>query len=414
MKRYLILLTMLGGLLWAQEYSLDQMIEAGLKNATVMKTKAIEVDNSHAAVRSALYNALPDADVSYTQSYQRNTSSSRSNLSLSKSLALNDPSVFNYRQSKLDEKSTKLGYEQSKKQLVYDIFAAYLDILSAIKTIEIQQANVALQERIYLNTKIQCEQGRKSSYDLNQADINRINAQIDLQNAQNMLNNQRQAFFTQLMVEDKGYEFAEPILSLPIVDTLNNVITPLDKDISPLTVRLVNEQIKRDKLSLNQQKINYLPTLTASVSSESNLRDPANTTQLRKQYTISITASYSLWNIFRHGEDYHRYSNTLKLSEINLKDAKVQVKSNYYTIQRNLQYLTGSYHLQLRKKDQANENLRIAEEKYRLGLISLLDLDQAQVNDLNAKLSTNADYYTLLKTKEQLNLLLSKQIMGKW
>jgi outer membrane protein len=427
MKRWFILPLLLGGLLWAQQYTLDQLIQTGLSNATAIKAKAIQTDNAKSSLHSAYYDILPDADVHFSNSDAFSTgapdlrdkgiTTKSGSFTLSKSLSLNEPTVFNLKQSIYNDKSAKLDFEQTKKQYVYDVFASYLDILSAVKTVSIQEANVALQERIFTDTQIQYEQGRKSAFDLNQADINRINSQIDLQNAQNNVSNLRQALFTKLLVDDQGYPFTEEALDLPVVDTLVNApIPPMEAKTSPLTIRMQELQIKADKLSLTQQKINYLPTITAAYNyADVSINNrPFNFKSYDDSYTLSLTASYSLWNIFRHGEEYYRYKNAVKLSELNLTDDKAQLNSNYNTLQRNLRYLTSSYHLQLRKRDQAAENLRIAEEKYRLGLISLLDLDQAQVDDLNAKLATNSDYYTLLKTKEQLNLLLSKQIIGKW
>jgi outer membrane protein len=417
MKRCLLLLLLLGGLLWAQDYTLEQLIQTGLSNSTTIKAKAIQTDNAKSSLKSAYYDILPNADVSLSQTDNNGVIIKSGSLSIYKSLSLNEPTLFNLKQSMYDNKTAQLSFEQTKKQYVYDIFADYLDILAAVKTVDIHQANVSLQDRIFTDTKIQYQQGRKSAFDLNQADINRINSQIDLQNAQNNMNNLRQALFTLLVVNDQGYQFAEPELSLPMVDTLNtNIIPHLDADVSPLMVRMQELQLKKDKLSLSQQKINYLPTLTAAYSytDRSVNNKPFDFQAYDDSYTISLTASYSLWNLFRHGEDYHRYKNSVKLAELDLQDAKVQLNANLDKLQRSLKYVNSSYRLQLRKKEQAAENLRIAEEKYRLGLINLLDLDQAQVNDLNAKLAANSDYYNLLKTKEQINLLLSNQIMGKW
>ncbi|HPT72651.1 MAG TPA: TolC family protein [Candidatus Cloacimonadota bacterium] len=417
MKRYLIFLFLLSGLLWAQEYTLDQLIQTGLKNSTTIKTKAIQTDNAKSSLRSAYYDMLPEADVSLSSSTSKGDITSKSGkLSIYKSLSLNEPTVFNLKQSMYDNKSASLNFDQAQKQFVFDILAAYLDVLSATKEVDIQKANVALQERIFTDTQIQYQQGRKSAFDLNQADINRINSKITLQNSLNNLSNLRQDLFTLLLIKDDGYPFSEPDISLPVVDTVNTTIAPLGDQVNPLMIRMQDIQLKKDNLSLSQQKINFLPTLTAAYSYDaaSIQNKPFDFSAYEDSYTISLTASYSLWNLFRHGEDYHRYKNSVKLSELELQDAKVQLKADYEKTMRNLQYMNSSYQLQVRKKGQAAENLRIAEEKYRLGLISLLDLDQAQVDDLNAKLSANSDYYSLLKTKEQLNLLLSDKILGKW
>ncbi|HNX01378.1 MAG TPA: hypothetical protein PKK33_08440, partial [Candidatus Cloacimonadota bacterium] len=78
MKRYLIFLFLLSGLLWAQEYTLDQLIQTGLKNSTTIKTKAIQTDNAKSSLRSAYYDMLPEADVSLSSSTSKGDITSKS------------------------------------------------------------------------------------------------------------------------------------------------------------------------------------------------------------------------------------------------------------------------------------------------------------------------------------------------
>ena len=56
----------------------------------------------------------------------------------------------------------------------------------------------------------------------------------------------------------------------------------------------------------------------------------------------------------------------------------------------------------------------IAQEKYKLGTLSLIDLEQAQVDALTAHLAENSLTYQLLKAAQQWNLLTSQPLLGKY
>jgi outer membrane protein TolC len=62
----------------------------------------------------------------------------------------------------------------------------------------------------------------------------------------------------------------------------------------------------------------------------------------------------------------------------------------------------------------AEKNLKKAEEQFKLGSISLLDLDKSKLDYQNAQLNYNNKYYQLFRKQEERNLLLSKEILGKW
>jgi outer membrane protein TolC len=106
--------------------------------------------------------------------------------------------------------------------------------------------------------------------------------------------------------------------------------------------------------------------------------------------------------------------NSYKLSELNVRSTRADLDANYIKANRDLYFLDKTYRLQLLKAEQSAENLRIAEEKYRLGLISLLDLDQAQFDNLSAQIAVNSTHYNLLKQEQAIHLLLSQPILGQW
>lgn len=73
-----------------------------------------------------------------------------------------------------------------------------------------------------------------------------------------------------------------------------------------------------------------------------------------------------------------------------------------------------SYDLYVKRLKLAEENLQMAQEQFRLGLINLLDLDRSKIEYQNAQLSYISSHYNLMRKQEELNLLLSGKILAKW
>jgi len=56
----------------------------------------------------------------------------------------------------------------------------------------------------------------------------------------------------------------------------------------------------------------------------------------------------------------------------------------------------------------------MAQEHFRLGMISLLDLDRSKIDFQNTQLAQIQNNYQLMKKQEEINLLISAKILGKW
>ena len=56
----------------------------------------------------------------------------------------------------------------------------------------------------------------------------------------------------------------------------------------------------------------------------------------------------------------------------------------------------------------------MAQEQYKLGLINILDLDKITLDHSDAQLSYNKQHFSIIKKREEINLLMSNKILGKW
>ncbi len=79
-----------------------------------------------------------------------------------------------------------------------------------------------------------------------------------------------------------------------------------------------------------------------------------------------------------------------------------------------MQYLKRMNELYSEQLAQSREQITQAEERYRLGLIELLELDKTRTNFIETDISYNNNLYSIIAKQEEINYLLSEPLLGKW
>jgi outer membrane protein len=412
MKRYLIILLLsISGLLMAGQYTLEDLIQAGLNNSYSLRQKNIMLRNSDLNIRSATFGLLPSVDVSASRTNTDGNYSSQGSLNIARSLTLTEPSFFNYKSAKLDKTIAQLDWQQAKKQLVYDIYSNWLDIAQTQKEIVIQNENLAVLQSIKDQADLQQRLGRRTSYDVNQTEINVINSQLAIASLRNQLTTQRATLFNLVKLQDDGSDF---VFAESDAQTLNPDFSEFGA--KPIALKQLQASIHKSKLDKLQSKLGLLPSLYVSGSfRESSVQnDVLDFANYDDSYTLSTGLSWSLWSPWTKGSSYAQSANSLTLKQWQLEEEQAALNLDRASLQRDWTYLTESLTLNARKSTQAKENLRIAQEKYNLGNLNLIELEQARVDALDAELAVNKITVQLQKKIQEWNLLNSLPLLEKY
>jgi len=412
MKKYLVLLCLvITGLLMAETYTLDDLIKAGLNNSYSLRQKEIMLKNSKLNATSAAFNLLPSADLAAGRSNIDDVYSSQASLSFDRTLTLTDPPIFNYISAGWDKENAALDRKQAQKQLVYDIYSAWLDMDQTQKEIVIQNENLAVLQNIKEQADLQYQLGRRTSFDVSQAEINVINAQLTIANLNNQLANQRAILFNLVKLPDNG---AELIFPEPDSAALEIDFSFYSENTIPL--QQLQTELKQSKLDKLQAKLGLLPSLylSGSYRQSSLTNDLFDFDNYDGSYTLSTGLSWSLWTPWTKVGTYSQLANTLTLKQWQQEEELATLKLDRQTLQRDWDYLTATLTLNAKKSNQAKDNLRIAQEKYNLGTLSLIELEQARVDALDAELAVNKITYQLLKKIQEWNLLNSLPLLDKY
>jgi len=421
MKKILALLCFaLPLMVFATQYSLDDLIEYGLEHSIAMLENDAVQQDAEANMRTSWYDFLPNGSINAsrtnseqatfdvltnTTSYERDWDSGAS-MSISKSLALNEPTVFNFLRNKNSLASNKKNYEQRSKEVAYEIFTRYIAVLQAQKRLAIAQENLTLQQRFYARVELQHSLGNTSLLDKQQAEVTLIDYQIALNEAQNTLVKSRISLFEYIKMDDAGYECADLALN---IGTLDETISDNNN--------LIAQRFALDnsKLSLIQQYIELYPSLSIGFSytnaAQSGVFDFGD---YEDSYTVSLNASYPIFDFLNKREAYKSTKRAVRLQKMRYEDAQQHLNNQLKTLLADVKNLQKTNDLYQQKLALAQENLRMADTRYQQGTLSLLDYDKVRIDKQSAEISALNSYYSLLQAVENFHLLTSDKLLEKW
>jgi len=406
------MLTLFASGLYAEdrEYNLDDLIEIGLEQATSYQIELLQKKNIHSNLISTYYSFLPSMMVSAGQNYS-SVDTRSAGFSLYKGVSLNEPTYFNWRSAKYDQQIAELNFSNFRKKTVFEVFSYYIEVLEAEKRKEIQEKNLEIQVKISKQVETLFELQKKSAIDVKQSQIALINAQIAKESADNSVRQMREKLFHYLNIVDEGYRLKDPEVMVNDDDYEFEYSSDVLKD---------ELNLKKSSLSLFQTKLDFLPRLSASYSynysysSRSPSFDLFDFDKYEDSYTIGLSLSYSLLNPLEHRETYLRSKRSHRIQ--NMQHDKLRESNELQFSQKKRDWETEKqiYELAQKKFELAEESLEMAEEQFGLGLLSLLELDQARQNFMESEIDLTSRYYQLLIKQEELNLFLSRKILGRW
>lgn len=414
MKHYLILLMLLPIVLTAQLYTLDQLIEHGIQHSYQIQKEELSNDTGHSAYRSAKWNLMPNANVNANVTQDLDPISPQSGLSssagfeINKTISLNDPAYFNYRSSKLEKMNADLKLQKGYSAYAYNVFQAYINTLSATKKKSSLEENLAIQTRVWEQSKVMLRLGKTVPFDVKQTEIAVMNSQIMLIQLENTIENARMQLFALVQVEDLGYPLAE-------LEVNSEKAVPAYSTEKMLELKILERELERNDIFLTQNFLEKFPRVSLGYGFSRGVSGPDfDLDRYNTVHSLNLNLSYSLWNFFTNRESGLRYKINKQMTQLDFDDKADQSRREYDSTLRELQYLLRLDELYTERLQQVTDQIRIAEERYRLGMIQLLELDRTRTDYIDANIEYNANRYEIIQKQESLNFLLSEQILGKW
>ena len=416
--KILLFIMIIPVLFYAENYSLDELLDQAMEKNTSLKQAKISLEISQAKLSSAKISYLPDisAGLGRTESFDNisfedNKTNNFASFSISKNISLNDDSYFSNKNARHDFDASQISYQIQKQNIIFDIIQNYINVLEAQKRLRLLNENIKIQESIVFESNQLFRQNKITQFEVQQSEINLLNARISALNAQNNLNLSRKKLFDLVNISDEGKELAEA--DLYIDESSDDFQREIDFD-QILQVRQQNETVNKHRTNIKQTNLDFFPQLSLqynyrrSVNSDDFSYSNGNT-----DHTIGLNISYSLNKLFRNHYSYKQVKLLDEHNNLNTNQLIKDISLKYNQYLQELNYLKQLNILLENKLAQTTSNLEMAQQRYRLGLVTQLDLDKASYENLDSKINYEVNQYQLMLKKLSIDNLLSNNLYNK-
>ena len=265
---------------------------------------------------------------------------------------------------------------------VSDVINGYYDVVRQQQFIQVTETSIDIAQQRLNISKAKYELGAAPRLDYTQSQIDLNNAQADLSEQQLALE-QAKIYLNRLMART-------PETPLNISDTLH-----VDSTKALAFAELRNQTLSNNPSLLRANEFvnvgesdvrialsGYFPQLSLNAGYNFNNANNSTGLMLYNQslgFNAGITASFNLFN----GFNQHRLVRNSRLSlfnyELQSKSTLNDVESALLAAYRRFETKLGQLQLQEQSFAMARENMDVALERYRLGVINILDLRQLQL-----------------------------------
>lgn len=424
MKKILIpILIILSGFAFGQRYTLEQCIELALKNKETVKTAALDVKSAEYGKRGSLSNILPSfgagAGMSASTFQERTnyatmtnySSSTGSSWGLQLSQNIYDGGAWwnsiasagnNYQISRQLERQTRIN-------VIYSVVEAYYSLLKAQQLLDVARMNLMLaNQQVELVTN-QFEIGAAAKTDLLKVNVLRGQAQVDViardTESQNAARNLRNAMglmaSTNPIVID---ESVEADYSIPDVEA---ALAKMETGNPSILAK--KAQIKGAVLNHKIVRGSSLPSVDLGWNYGYQSADATGlVAEDDWSSTFSLNFSVPLFTGFdqstrtqqaRLNISKEEYEYVTQLHDLRVQlEGLLEILHNYQeTIPINEEVLTS-----------AEEDLKLVQEQYALGSVTILEVLDAQLSVTQARSSLVSAKYNAQISSAALDALLGE------
>ncbi len=409
--------------------TLDEAIKLGLENSKTLKLSNSKVEQAVSEYNQAKDEALPTGKVSYGYNHAEIPANrlalgsesfnlpNRADaylgiLTLNQTIFAGGKLKYARQSTELLTQVARLDVENDKDQITYDIISSYYNLYKVLQSKKVVAQNLTTVDAQIKQAQRFFEQGLVTKNDVLRFQLQRSNIEVngvDLETNRRIIN----------------YNL-NVLLGLPEGTQLNiDQINEADRQVAPLaayldTAMAVRPEFKQFALrsrvaetNIKSIKANELPTLGASVAGY-YVDVSSNPIPKSGNFITPLSAGLTLsWNFGS------LWTNKNKVKEAQIQSQQVDINKSITTdrVKDEVNQSYQSYTQALEKVkllqtsiDQAGENNKILESKYKSNIASATDradaetlLYQAQINLELAKADAGLAYYTLQKSTGKIN-----------
>lgn len=401
--------------------TLEECFKQALNNNISLKVNEIDQNLSENERKGALYNFY-DLNGNYNGVYSYGKISTDAapdltnhDLNNKAGLALNARLGFglidNYKLKKLAVNSTDLATNKARFDLLQSVTEKFYDLASKKEELDMKKEQIELSRLQYEQEKLKLQLGNSTKSELFAAEVEYSADSLAIFTTETQVNQQKQILISLINSKESYQSFDISINKAdlekyePVVTGVENLITEALNSRADYIAQ--KNALAASQISLDIAKDKYLPTATASLATDymvnKNLEDDVLTKTFDYKASLGLSWSVDLLsdcnNVDRNKLIYQQSRLALENKENIISS---EVKNVYLSVKMQEQQLLQSRkHLELTK-----QNLELAEEMYRLGKKSLIEMVSAKNNYITAKqMNIDARYKYKIAYSQLMNTI---------
>lgn len=284
----------------------------------------------------------------------------------------------------------------------------FFDALAARKLVDVRQASLRRAEEQLKISVAKLQAGSATRSDSLRSLVGVGTAQLQLVNAMSSLAT-AEANLGRLIGESGRAEAADDSAFYRLLAPLDTASLRNEAMATSPSVQSADASVRAADASYKSSKSPYWPSVNLSASGSLSGRDNTNYTMLTNRQ-ISIGVNWQLFNRFTREQNIESQAVNAEIARANFDEARRTVQANLTQRSTELEAARLSIEITQRSLDAAREDLRVQQERYRVGVSTILDvlttteaLTQAEVDLVNAR-------FAYLRAKAAIEAIIGRSL----
>ncbi|MDC0521313.1 TolC family protein [Candidatus Marinimicrobia bacterium] len=396
MSKYILTILFFISTSIAQSLTVDECVRIALENKPSLKRaeQDVAIARLNRASTGALMLPSVNASNSFSETTYGNTSSEASErysggLSLSQSLFNFGTKINTLKQSDNTYNTVKQQRRQAKARIILDVHTFYYQYLKNSELFDIAGKDLELSKKQLDLVQNQYNLGAVSKTDFLKAsvrygtakssflsrELSKKNSEKSLRFSMGLLNSDIPIIIKQKM---------DLILSVPTFDEAYSLMLSNSPDLS-----ILDNQISGAQINVKKAWSSSLPSINMSIGMNASSADQITRTYFDDNYikSANITVSIPIFSGFRNRNSIQISKLQLDQAETRLSGGKNSAKVSLYALINTLNNYQEIIPIQEEVLLSAEEDLKLAQQRYELGSASILVLLDAQLALIQASSS---------------------------
>ncbi len=357
-------------------------------------------------------------NIIYEQRTRKISEASRKSSSASLTISQNifDGGIWwnQIRKSKTDKRSSEYNLESQRNNVIFEVQNAYFDLNKQVKLLEVNKLAVQRSQAQLNRTQIMYELGATARLDVFRAKVSLGNDRIVLLRQKNIVEQSKKQL--NLTMGRDPFMLLNIEHELPLTPELPQVDDMIQNafENQPL-VKKNEEDIQSRKLSVSMAEGLYYPRLSVYFNHDRRHEELNKIySDLNQNYTTTYGVQLS-FNIFSGFSDYANVQKAKinrRSAQENFEDYKRTLKSTIHQYYSDYESYLDIIEINRDNLEAAKEEFRLADERYKIGAGTSLEVRESQVNLTEAeRLLIDTQYnarIVLAQLDNQLGIIYKK------